>query len=315
MVETIHALEKARQLSWQEFGKKITFYLPGMFNYNNMTGRYPAISITGEQCSLMCDHCQGEILKSMVQASKPELLIERCQTLEKKGVVGVLISGGCDYNGQLPWNDFLDAVKTIKQTTNLMVSVHSGLISESSAIEMKEAGVDQALIDVIGDEDTFLKVYHLSKGIDKIEKSMGALVNASIELIPHIVCGLDYGRIKGEENAVSIVSNFDVEKLVFVSLMGIPGTPMFKVKPPKAENVATIIANARFKMPKTKISLGCARERGNSLLDVLAIKAGVNSMALPSDEAVIQAEKYNLDIRYQKTCCSVSVDLSSSHWK
>jgi len=78
--------------------------------------------------------------------------------------------------------------------------------------------------------------------------------------------------------------------------------------------VADIIAEARFKMTGTKISLGCARQRGNSRLEVLAVDAGVNRMALPSEEAIARAMDYGLDIKYQRTCCSVSQDLSGSSW-
>ena len=96
--------------------------------------------------------------------------------------------------------------------------------------------------------------------------------------------------------------------MVIVSLMAIPGTQMEKARPPAPEAVADIIAEMRFAMPQTPISLGCARQRGSSRLEVLAIEAGVNRLALPSDEAVASAEAFGLNIRYQKTCCSVSRD-------
>jgi len=62
------------------------------------------------------------------------------------------------------------------------------------------------------------------------------------------------------------------------------------------------------------ISLGCARRRGDRKLEILAVKAGVNCMSLPSDEAIRQAKDFNLEIQYQKTCCSVSSHLSASAW-
>jgi uncharacterized radical SAM superfamily protein len=65
---------------------------------------------------------------------------------------------------------------------------------------------------------------------------------------------------------------------------------------------------ARLRMPHTLISLGCARPRGDDRLDVLAVEAGVNRMALPSDEAIARAKAYGLEIRYRKTCCSVPGD-------
>ena len=45
-------------------------------------------------------------------------------------------------------------------------------------------------------------------------------------------------------------------------------------------------------------------------MEMLAIDAGVNRMALPSDEAVEHARRHGLEVRFQATCCSVSGDLS-----
>ena len=104
------------------------------------------------------------------------------------------------------------------------------------------------------------------------------------------------------------MARFEIEQVVILSLMGIPGTPVQRANPPRAEDVAELIAMARLRMPRTPISLGCARARGNDRLDVLAIDAGVNRMALPSDEAIERAQAYGLDIRYQKSCCSVPGD-------
>ena len=307
-------LHKAREISWNTFGKSITFYLPGMFSYNGLSGKYPAVSITGDQCALLCDHCQGKLLESMIQVINPGRVIKECLRLNKNGNHGVLISGGCDQNGCLPWEEFIPAIEEIKNKTNLFVSIHSGFIDDTDALSLKHAGVDQALIDVIGDDDTLKKIYHLPFGVSKIASSMEALQKAELPIIPHIVCGLNYGKIKGEKKAVDMISRFDVEQIVIVSLMGIPGTPVFKAAPPKVEGVADIIAEARFKMTGTKISLGCARQRGNSRLEVLAVDAGVNRMALPSEEAIARAMDYGLDIKYQRTCCSVSQDLSGSSW-
>jgi len=307
-------MEMARDMSWRHFGKKITFYLPGMFSYNNMTGKYPALSITGDACKLQCDHCRGKILSSMINADDPKKLMVQCQEFERKGMVGVLISGGSNMHGQLPWERFLTTIRQIKETTRLLISVHSGFISFSQARALKKAGVDQALIDVIGDKETFESVYHLRFGPDEMKASMGALMDAGLEVIPHIVCGLFHGRIQGEYTAVDLIAGFDIEKLVIVSLMAIRGTPMFCSSLPKTRDIIDIITYARMSLPETKISLGCARQRGNRELEILAVQSGINSMALPSDEAIEQAKKLGLEIRYQKTCCSVSSDTSTPDW-
>ncbi len=314
MPEFEKRLQAARESSWQHFGKNIVFYLPGMFVLNGVNGKYPAISITGNACALQCDHCQGKILGSMLHTPTPEQLVAQCLELAAKGSCGVLISGGCDLSGRLPWDRFIPAIEEIKRRTDLFVSIHSGLIDEQKAFDLKQAGVDQALIDVVGDDETFKKMYHVTFGVKRINDAMAALQHAGLPMIPHIVCGLNYGRVKGEKQAVEMIAGFEVEQLVIVSLMGIPGTPVFGAPLPAAEEVADVIAYARIKMPATRISLGCARQRGNYRLETLAIDAGVNRMALPSDEAVARAKSYDLEIHYQKTCCSVTQDLFVSGW-
>jgi len=300
-------LIKSRNLSWKNQGREITFYLPGMFISDNRTGKYPAISITGSECSLQCDHCRARILEPMIPATSPGGLVETCLGLAANGHIGVLISGGCDRSGRLPWNSFAAAVKEIKRKTDLFISVHSGIIDHPTALALKDAGVDQALIDVIGDDLTFKDIYHVDFGVERIRESLEALQAAGLAIIPHIVCGLHYGRIRGEKTAVEIISQFPaVAQVVIVALMRLRGTPLWGTRPVAAEAVAGIIAATRFKMPQVEISLGCARQRGNTSLEILAIDAGVNRMAIPSEEAVARAKELGLKIHYQRTCCSVS---------
>jgi hypothetical protein len=298
-------LEDARRVSWSNLGRQITFFLPGMFIQNGLSGKYSAISITGSRCDLMCDHCQGKLLESMIPVADPAALFETCLGLAQKGDCGVLISGGCNRDGCLPWEPFLPAISAVKEKTRLFISVHAGFIREKDAAGLKQAGVDQALVDVVGDDETLQRIYHVPFGVERIVAGLDALQKAGLPVVPHIVCGLDYGRMRGEQQALDIVARFAIEQVVILSLMGIPGTPVQRVSPPRAEEVAGLIAMARLRMPRTPISLGCARPRGNDRLDVLAIDAGVSRMALPSDAAIERAQAYGLDIRYQKSCCSV----------
>jgi uncharacterized radical SAM superfamily protein len=251
----------------------------------------------------------------MVHAPEPELLTEHCLKLERKGARGVLISGGCDEEGRLPWEKFIPAIREVKRETGLKVSIHSGFVDDPTAVSLKEAGVDQVLIDVIGDEEAYSKVCHLESGVSRLAASLEALGKAGLEIVPHIVCGLDFGRLEGERTAIEIVSKLKVELLVIVSLMRLPDTPMRFVTPPAAEAVARLAAEARLRMPETEISLGCARQRGDSILETLAIDAGVNRMAIPSEEARSRAKYYGLKTRYQRTCCSVPACNEDHAWQ
>lgn len=250
----------------------------------------------------------------MPAATSSSALLDLCQKLADQGQQGVLISGGCKKDGTLPWPHFLKAIESVKAKTKLFISVHSGLVDLDTAKGLKEAGVDQALIDVIGSDRTFQSVYHVPFGVERIVAAMDALSTVSLPMVPHIVCGLDHGHIKGEYQAVKMISRFPVAQVVIVSLMPLSGTPMAKAGFPTAEQVADIIADARIYMPHATISLGCARQRGNTRMEELAIEAGVNRMALPSEEAVAFAQKYGLNVTYQPTCCSVPVTGTSAGW-
>jgi uncharacterized radical SAM superfamily protein len=307
-------LKQARELSWERFGKRITFYVPGMFSLNGIKGKYPAVSITGNDCALHCDHCAGKLLQTMIPAPAPSGLVEACRSLKERGALGVLLSGGCDDLGQLPWEAFIPAITQIKKETGLYISIHCGLLDHGTAAHLKGAGVDQALLDVIGDDRTYRDVYHVSFGVSRIASTLEALARAGLPVIPHVVCGLYYGKLVGETRALDMIAPLRPQQVVIVSLMGIRGSPMEKLPGPRPEEIAEIVAEARLKMPDSLISLGCARERGNSLIDILAVRAGINRMVIPSDEAIDLARKYGLEIRYQRTCCSVSADFSREVW-
>jgi len=53
---------------------------------------------------------------------------------------------------------------------------------------------------------------------------------------------------------------------------------------------------------------------GRGLTPILAVDAGVNRMALPSEGAIERAIDHGLEIRYQRTCCSVGADFSREIW-
>ncbi len=308
-------MEQARETTWNRYGRRITFYLPGMFSCNGISGKYPAISITGPECRLQCEHCRAKILSHMIHAPKPDLLVEKCLRLEKKGNLGVLITGGSDLEGRLPWGEFIPAIREVKTQTGLRVSVHSGFVDHTTALELKSAGVDQVLIDAIGDDATYRKICHLESGVARLLASLDALEKAGLPVVPHLVCGIYDGKIRAERKAIGTVSRFNVGIMVIVCLMSIPGTPMWGVASPPAGVVARLAAEARVRMPETEISLGCARQRGNTIIETLAIDAGVNRLALPSEAALNRARYYGMEIKYQKTCCSVYEGIHESEWR
>ncbi|MEO0184531.1 MAG: radical SAM protein [candidate division WOR-3 bacterium] len=276
-----------------------------MFWYNGIRGKFPGLSLTGKSCGLNCDHCQGKLLESMIPVESPEELMDVCKRLYDNNAVGFLLSGGFSSNHTVPLTAFIPTIKKIKERTKLKIALHCGILDQKTCVMLKEAGIDQALIDVIGDDDTIKNVYRTDKKVNDITNTVKNLLNAKIPVVPHIVVGINYGKISGEYRAIEIIKEFPINTLVFVSLMPIPGTPMHNIKTPTAEEISRLIINARFKMPDVIITLGCARKRGYKDIDLWAIECGVNRIALPADEAVAKAKEYNLFIEWQKTCCSL----------
>ena len=113
--------------------------------------KYAAISITGASCQLNCLYCGGKYLLGMLNAGSPGQLKALARRLKKKGVEGVLISGGFTLEGKLPFKPFLDAIRYIKKRLGMVVSIHPGLIDRDEAKELRRAGVDVVDFELILD--------------------------------------------------------------------------------------------------------------------------------------------------------------------
>jgi uncharacterized radical SAM superfamily protein len=290
---------------------KIRFYAPSFVHYKNKYFRsshdaFPSISITGSSCALKCEHCNGKVLDTMVPAMTPDDLFELCAQLEKNGAVGCLISGGCLPDGSVPLGKFIDAIAKIKKELNLTVIVHTGVIDFSTAKRLKAAGVDAALIDVIGSDETIRQVYHLNISVADYERSLSAFCDSGIPFVPHVLVGLHYGELKGELEALKMVSKYSPSAVITIAFMPIRGTPMQNVSPPESEDIAKILVSARLLMPETPLVLGCMRPKGEhrKRTDMLAVRAGVDAIAFPVEEAIRLAESLKLETSFSSLCCS-----------
>jgi len=287
-------------------GEEITFYLPGMIRYENRRGRYPAVSLTGNRCELQCEHCKGRLLDPMIQVTEPDELIRKAVYLQRRGALGLLLSGGSDRRGRLPWAKYSDAIGEMVEKTGLHVSAHVGFPDVDTCRQLEKIGVRQALLDVMGAEETASGVYHL-EGLQTVRDALKSISQSRLRLVPHIVAGLHYGRMKGEEAALQMLSRHHPAALVVVVLTGLKGTPMAGIAPPSPLEVARLIAKARLLMPHLPISLGCERPRNKegTELERLALRAGITRMAVWSEEAIAEASTLGLRPRFQPTCCSV----------
>ncbi|HMK95440.1 MAG TPA: radical SAM protein [Candidatus Limnocylindrales bacterium] len=291
--------------------KKIHFYSPSFTYYKNSYYRssptsFPTISVTGTSCALNCKHCAGKVLETMQTAVTPEKLFELCSNLKRDGAVGCLVSGGCLPDGSVPLDGFMDALGRVKRDLGLTVFVHTGIVNFETAASLKKAGVDAALIDVIGSFETTKKVLNLDFVLQDFLDALKALEKSGLNFVPHVLVGLDEGKLKGEFDALKIIAEVKPAALVLIAFMPIHGTAMERTKPPTPESIAKVASVARLMFPETPLMLGCMRPKGASRpeTDVLALKAGVDAIAFPSEEAVKFAESRGWKTSFSSCCCA-----------
>ena len=224
------------------------------------------------------------MLETMSPVLSPKELYELCLKLKQGGAQGCLVSGGCLPDGSVPLNLFVPTLKRIKRELGLTVFVHTGIINLETAVSMKEAGVDAALIDVIGSEETIKKTYNLNVTPQDYADSLMALDQSGLNFVPHVIVGLNEGKLDGELEALQMISRVKPSALVVIAFMPIHGTAMAKTSPPKPIEIAKVVSVARLIFPKTPLILGCMRPKGaiRGETDVLALKAGVDAVAFPS---------------------------------
>lgn len=293
-------------LTREALGWDLTFYLPGTIRIGNLRGRYPAISITGSECKLMCEHCKAKLLDPMWKVSTPQGLMETLLEIARKGFYGALLTGGANEKGMLPWESFLEAIYVSYQRTQLFLSAHTGFLTIDQAKGLYSSGVRQGLLDVMGSSELARSVYKLDS-LAPVLRALEAIKASGMELVPHIVSGLDFGRIESEFEAAKILSEFQPDAIVIVVITPLRGTPMAHIKPPSPLEVARLIRSVRRLFPETPISLGCERKRGRYSLELeyLAILNGVNRIAVWSEESISFARALGLKLRFQYTCCSL----------
>jgi len=291
--------------------KKILFYAPSFMYYKtayycSSPTDFPTISITGTGCALKCKHCGGKVLETMYPATTPEKLFDLCAQFKRNGAYGCLISGGCLPNGSVPLEKFVDVIGEIKRELGLTVFVHTGIINFDTAKRLRNAGVDAALIDIVGSSETIRKIYNLNVTVKDYENSLKALHEAEIAFVPHIIVGLYHGKLNGEFYALKMISQYKPSALVVIAFMPIHGTEMEKIEPSKPVNIAKAIVTARLMIPQTPLVLGCMRPKGKHRIetDILAIKSGVDAIAFPAEEAVKFAENQGYNISFSSFCCS-----------
>ena len=144
----------------------------------------------------------------MIPATNPDMLDRKVRDLVVlQDLQGFLLSGGSNRRNEIKYERYYGVLERLKRDfPHLKIAIHSALIDEARARAMASAGIDTAMLDIIGAEETIREVYHLDRPVEDFEASLAALTATRMEVVPHIVIGLHYGRILGESRALDIVA-------------------------------------------------------------------------------------------------------------
>lgn len=297
-------------------GRMVRFSTPTFKEYESSElqscgkNSFPAFSITAGGCALMCEHCEARILEPMIPATNPAMLDRKVRELiAREDLQGFLLSGGSNKRNEIRYSRFYPVVEKLKRDfPHLRIAIHTALTDEAGAREMEAAGVDTAMLDIIGAQETIREVYHLDRPVEDFEATLAALCATSMQVSPHIVIGLHYGRILGEANALDILSRHDTRALVLVVIMPFYARPGTFVTPDTAE-VGRIFLEARQRLADRHVLLGCARPPGmhKRVTDAYAVMAGLDGIAFPADGAVAVADVIGRPFHQAHACCSIKL--------
>lgn len=294
-------------------GDRMKFYAPALKRFETpewapaKAPHFAAISLTGADCALQCNHCKAKVLETMYPARRPHELWDLAVRLTELGTRGALITGGSARNGVVPFIPHFEVMKRIKTELGWRIVVHSGVADDRLIAGFAEVGVDGALVDVPPSVAAIRDVLNLALTPAHYLAMIDRLVEAGVRVTPHVVLGMHRGRIDGETEVLDRLAGSGIAALILVVLMPLPDTPLQAVQPPTPEALAPLFLHARHRFADIPVVLGCARPGGRhkQLTDRMAIRAGFNGIAYPAAGVIAVATDAGLTPELHEVCCSL----------
>jgi uncharacterized radical SAM superfamily protein len=291
------------QIRFNKQPKILKCYIPGQ--------HFPAISVTGEECELECEHCNKRYLHNMLQAPTEEQFRQILKSLVNKGAIGALLSGGSTKDGKVPLLKYKDIIDDFTDChPDFYLNSHVGLVDFSEALQLKIAGIRTVSFDLVMDPRIIHDVFHMQDDPSDYLLTYENLKEVYLDVVPHVLVGGYFGKVDREIDILKMLVPNAPRLIVFIAMIP-PKTSDGQIKPSFSQltaiDIAKLIFIAKAMIPEAELSLGCMRPKGKQTEEIerLAILAGANRIEIPSVTTKQWAINFGFTLEYYGACCAI----------
>jgi len=262
---------------------------------SNITFVYPtntrAVSLTGTNCAMNCPWCGGHYLKKMAELTQIEQSVAKPASL--------LISGGWNAQGQLPWEENFNRLLSLKNQ-GIRLNIHSGLWKKEQVSRLKELN-PVISFDFLLDQG-LMKECGFVFSTTEVIKSYDLLVDSGLPVIPHLLLGRNRGSLGGDFEILKTLSAYNPKKLVLLIFIPTPDTAFADCPVPELLDLEKFFSRAQETLGRTSLILGCMRPGGalRVKIDNLAVKHNFSKIVMPAP----QIRKTATKTLQQNECCA-----------
>jgi len=176
--------------------------------------------------------------------------------------------------------DFDNVLEMVRQVNDLGLEVCTtlGMVNDSQAKRLKEAGLSAYNHNLDTSESYYGKIIHTREYQDRLD-TLASVRNAGIS----VCCGGILGMGETDEDRIHFLhtlANFDPqpESVPINALVPVEGTPLADLPPLDPFDFIRVIACARILMPRSRVRLSAGRLSLSEEAQTLAFLAGANSI-------------------------------------
>jgi len=274
--------------------KTVSCYFPGP--------RFPSVSVTGPRCGLECPHCMGLPLSTMLPAETPDALLSLANKLSADDALGFLLSGGCGADGAVPLGGFSDAIRSIKDATDLKINAHVGYPRREAVDRLVDSGIDAFSVTFPMSDEIGKRYLGIDDALSRYEETSQGLRDLGARVVPHALIGLG---VQDEDVAgLSALASYSPKSVVVIVFIPLRGTPLSAAPAVPDARIVETLAFARSAMQHANLVLGCMRPRGKIEMEARLIEGSLDGIVMPST-AALRAVSGKVALERFEGCCAL----------